>query len=135
MARKFDLTPLLQGGYRPFLLVPALLGLACCAAVYGLGRAGLAAGLLRGCLLGLLDVVIMISGIKRALPYKEEPQKGLAIMRRYRWYRVAAAASIIILLLKQGSAVLGVFLGLLLIHIFFLINLISIAYRLRKEET
>ncbi len=135
MSKKFDLTPLLKKGYGPFLKLPLAAGLIVCAGVWGLGCGGVAFSLLRGCVLGLADGAIMLKGIKKALPFKDEPQKGLAIMRRYRWYRVAAASAVIILLLKQGSAVTGVFIGLLLMHIFFIINMIFIAYRLDKEET
>ncbi len=135
MSKKFDLTPLLKKRYGPFLKLPLAAGLIVCAGVWGLGYGGIAFSLLRGCVLGLADGAIMLKGIKKALPFKDEPQKGLAVMRRYRWYRVAAASAVIILLLKQGSAVTGVFIGLLLMHIFFIINMIFIAYRLDKEET
>ncbi|WP_405379178.1 hypothetical protein [Phascolarctobacterium sp.] len=114
---------------------PALAGLAFVAVLYGAGKPDWALALFRGIILGLLDTVILIHGIRKAMPYDKEPKKGLVIMRRYRWYRIIAASSIIILLLRQGSAVAGVCLGLLLIHIFLLFNLTFIAYRLNKEET
>ena len=131
----FDLGPAIKGGYKRFLMGPALAGLAFVAVLYGAGKPDWALALFRGIILGLLDTVILIHGIRKAMPYDKDPKKGLAIMRRYRWYRIIAASSIIILLLRQGSAVAGVCLGLLLIHIFLLFNLTFIAYRLNKEET
>lgn len=132
---RFDLAPLLRGGYKRFLTAPALAGLAVAALAYAAISPAWALALFRGCIIGLLDKVIMLHGIRRAMPYEKEPEKGLAIMRRYRWYRVIAASSIIIMLLKQGHDVTGVCIGLLLIHIFLLINLTFIAYQLNKEET
>lgn len=128
----FDLAPLLKEGYKRFLVAPALAGLALSVLVFLMGYPVGSQALFRGCILGLLDGVIMLHGIRKALPYDKDPQKGLAIMRRYRWYRVASAGSIIILLLKQGHNVAGVFIGLLLIHIFLIINLTFIAYRLNQ---
>ena len=129
---RFDLAPLLRGGYKRFLTAPALAGLAVAALAYAAISPAWALALFRGCIIGLLDKVIMLHGIRRAMPYEKEPEKGLAIMRRYRWYRVIAASSIIIMLLKQGHDVTGVCIGLLLIHIFLLINLTFIAYQLNK---
>ena len=131
----FDLAPLIKSGYKRFLIGPAFLGVLCVALACALGYTAFAAALFRGVVLGLLDVIIMMHGIRKAMPYAKEPEKGLRIMRRYRWYRVISASSIIILLLKQGLDVTGVFIGLLLTHIFLIIHLIFIAYRLNKEET
>lgn len=117
------------------LLNPALGGVALAVLVHVLISPVWALALFRGCIVGLLDKGIMLHGINKAIPYAKEPQKGLAIMRRYRWYRVISASTIIILLLKQGQDVAGVCIGILLIHIFLLINLTFIAYRLNKEET
>ncbi|MDO4920240.1 MAG: hypothetical protein Q4E64_00185 [Phascolarctobacterium sp.] len=132
---KFDLAPSLKSGYKQFLVGPAVGGVAMAIAAHILISPAWALALFRGSIVGLLDKVIMLHGIRRAMPYEKEPEKGLAIMRRYRWYRVIAASSIIIMLLKQGRDVTGVCIGLLLIHIFYLINLTFIAYRLNKEET
>lgn len=90
---------------------------------------------MQGVVLGIMDTLIMIRGINKALPYVKTPKKGLAIMRRYRWYRLIAVSSIIVLLLKQNAEVLGAFFGLLLSHIFLLIQLTFIAYNLNKKDT
>jgi len=90
---------------------------------------------MQGVVLGVMDTLIMIRGINKALPYVKTPEKGLAIMRRYRWYRLIAVSSIIVLLLKQNAEVLGAFFGLLLSHIFLLIQLTFIAYNLNKKDT
>lgn len=129
----FDFAPVVRGGYKRFLMLPALIGLVLVIALHVAGYPQAALSLFRGCVLGLLDTVIFVHGIKKALPYAREPQRGLAIMKRHRWYRVLSASSIIILLLRQGANVAGVCIGLLLIHIFLLFNLTIIAYQLNKE--
>lgn len=91
--------------------------------------------LLQGLVLGIMDTLIMFRGINKALPYVDDPEKGLAVMRRYRWYRLIAISSIIVMLLKQKANVLGAFFGLLLTHIFLIIQLTFIAYRLNKKST
>lgn len=77
----------------------------------------------------------MFAGIKKALPYVKEPEKGLSIMKRYRWYRIFSASTLVVLMLKLKYPAFGVCVGFLLIHIFLIINLTFIAYRLDKEET
>ncbi len=94
----------------------------------------MATGLFRGAVLGGLDMVIMFSGMKRALPFVREPERGVRIMRRYRYYRLLALASIILLMLKMKFRVLEVFLGLLLIHIVYIINLLFVAYPFANER-
>ena len=91
--------------------------------------------LLQGVVLGIMDTLIMFRGINKALPYVDKPEKGLAIMRRYRWYRLIAVSTIIVLLLKRNAEVLGAFFGLVLTHIFLLIQLTFIAYNLNKKDT
>ncbi|MER2139208.1 MAG: hypothetical protein ABS965_03675 [Succiniclasticum sp.] len=129
---KFDLTPLVTGSYRKFLLFPFLAGfmLALIAGIFLDREIGL--GLFRGAVLGILDGMLLLLGVRKALPYVETPKQGVRVMRRYGTYRLLAIASIIILLLKQGFNVAFVFVGLLLMHIFFIINLTFIAYRLSK---
>lgn len=130
---KFDLTPLVTGSYRKFLLVPFLAGfiLAAAAGVFYGRNIGL--GLFRGGVLGVLDAMLMLLGVRKAQPYVAEPKKGVRVMRRYGTYRLLAIASIVVLLLKQGFNVVFVLGGLLLTHIFFIINLTFIAYRLAKD--
>ena len=129
---KFDLTPLVTRSYREFLLLPSLAGfiLAIVAGVFLSREIGLA--LFRGGVLGVLDAMLMLIGVRRALPYVATPKKGVRVMRRYGIYRLIAVASIVILLLKQGFNVAFVLVGLLLMHILFIFNLTFIAYRLAK---
>lgn len=129
---KFDLTPLVTRSYKEFLLVPFLAGciLAIVAGIFLSRETGL--GLFRGAVLGALDAMLLLLGVRKAQPYVAEPKKGVRVMRRYGTYRLIAIASIVVLLLKQGSGVAFVLVGLLLMHIFFIINLTFIAYRLSK---
>lgn len=130
----FDFTPVVQKQgpqivKRLFMMgVPLVIIAFICNRVFGMA-------LLQGVILGIMDTLIMFRGINKALPYVENPKKGLAIMRRYRWYRLIAVSSIIVMLLKQKAAVLGAFVGLLLTHIFLLIQLIFIAYNLNQKDT
>lgn len=128
----FDLSPLIQGGYKRFVVRPVIWSLPILVLIYFLGHTDFAVSFFRGIVIGTLDTIIMMHGIRKAMPYKDEPRKGLAIMKRYRLYRIISASSILVLLLKQGSGVAGACLGLLLIHIFLIINLTIIAYRLNK---
>ena len=129
---KFDLTPLVTRSYREFMLLPFLAGcmLAVAAGIFLSREIGL--GLFRGAVLGTLDAMLMLLGIRKALPYVATPEKGVRTMRRYGIYRLIAIASIVVLLLKQGFNVVFVLVGLLLMHILFIFNLIFIAYRLTK---
>ena len=130
---KFDLTPLIKSSYRQFLLAPLLAGTGV-AALAGIFFGGVVAlGLFRGALLGTLDAGIMLFGVRRALPYVNEPKKGIRKMRRNGFVRFVVISSFIVLLFKQGSDVMFVFVGLLLMHILFIINLTFIASRLSKD--
>ena len=113
----FDLSPLIQGGYKRFVVRPALWSLPVLVLIYFMGYPDFALSFFRGIVIGTL---------------KDQPRKGLAIMKRYRLYRIISASSLIVLLLKQGSGVAGACLGLLLTHILLIINLTIIAYRLNK---
>ena len=129
---KFDLTPLVTRSYREFLLRPCLAAfvLAVAAGVVLSRETGL--GLFRGGVLGALDAMLLLLGVRKAQPYVAEPEKGVRVMRRYGTYRLIAIASIVVLLLKQGFNVAFVLAGLLLMHILFIFNLTFIAYRLSK---
>lgn len=129
---KFDLTPLIKSSYRQFLLAPLLAGTGVAALAAVFFGAEVALGLFRGALLGGLDGGIMLLGVRKSLPYVKEPKKGIRKMRRYGFVRFVVISSFIVLLFKQGSDVLFVFMGLLLMHIFFIINLTFIASRLSK---
>ncbi len=132
---KFDMTPLFSQGSNKIILRLAVCSLPLVVLVLAAGYREFAVSLFRGVVLGLLDTLIMFAGIKKALPYVHEPSKGLAVMRRFRWYRLLSASLAIVLMLKLKFQVLGVVFGFLLIHIFLIFNLIFIAYRLDKEET
>ena len=129
---KFDLTPLIKSSYRQFLLAPLLAGTGVAALAGLFFGAEVALGLFRGALLGGLDGGIMLLGVRKSLPYVREPKKGIRKMRRYGFVRFVVISSFIVLLFKQGSDVLFVFMGLLLMHIFFIINFTFIASRLSK---
>lgn len=130
--KSFDFSPLLIGGYKKFVVGPALWSVPILALVYFLGYKAFAISFFYGIIIGLLDNVIMITGMRKALPYDKDPQRGLAIMKRYRVYRIISASTLVVLLLKQGHNVVGTCIGLLLTHIFLIINLTIIAYRLNK---
>ena len=83
---------------------------------------------------GRYDRSILFLGIKKSLPYVEVPKQGLKIMKRFRWARLAAAAAFIITMLRMKLAVHGAFGGFLLIHIFFILNLLFIAYQHQNER-
>lgn len=68
------------------------------------------------------------------MPYVEYPEQGLKVMKRFRWLRVASAACFIIVMLRMKMPVLGAFGGFLLVHIFFILNLLFIAYQLTNER-
>ena len=133
----FDLTPLVQaGGYKVIgrLFVSAMPLVIAAALLVG---HDFSVSLFRGVVIGVLDTVIMFHGMKRALPYVKNPQKGISIMGRYRIYRLMSAGSIFVLMLRMKYPVFGASLGFLLIHIFLIINLLFFAYRLnngRKRE-
>lgn len=130
---RFDLTPLITRSYRQFLLAPLLAGTGVAALAGMFFGAEVALGLFRGTLLGGLDGGIMLLGVRKSLPYVREPKKGIRKMRRYGFVRFVVISFFIVLLFKQGSDVLFVFMGLLLMHIFFIINFTFIASRLSKD--
>lgn len=132
---KFDAAPLIEQNSNKIIMRLAVWSLPLVVLFLVAGHREFAISLFRGIVMGLLDTLIMFAGIKKALPYAEFPEKGLSIMRRYKLYRLLSSGSIIVLMLKLKYHVFGVCVGFLLIHIFLIINLIFIAYRLDKEET
>lgn len=134
MKSNFDLAPVIKAGSGKFIARVAVFPLIIAAAAAVSGHGDVATGLFRGTVLGVLDLLILFAGMKKSLPYADEPEKGVKIMRRYRYYRLIAIASIIILMLRMKFPVFNVFLGLLLIHIFFIGNLLFVAYRLNNER-
>ena len=131
--KSFDLTPLVQRDGYGIIKKVALTAVPIPIIIYILGWHELAISLFRGEVIGVIDTFIMLTGIKKALPYAKTPKIGLNIMKKYRWYRIISASTLIILMLKLNFFALGLCLGFLLIHIVLIINLIIIAYRLDKE--
>lgn len=95
-------------------------------------------GLFRGMVVGALDMVIMCSGARKALAFKDDPERGVKLLKRYRYYRIFAAGSLFVAMLKMKYHVFYVAVGFLLTHIFYILNLILnlifIACQLQKEE-
>lgn len=133
--KKFDMTPLIAQGSHKIILQLAVWSAPVILLFLVTGRYEFGVSLFRGVVVGLLDTLIMFAGMKKALPYVDDPHKGLAIMKRYRWYRIFSASSLVVLMLKLKYPAFGVCLGFLLIHIFLIIKLTFIAYRLDKKET
>lgn len=131
----FDLTPLIAKSSNKIIMRLAVWAAPVVLLALGLGYHEFGISLFRGVVVGLLDTLIMFAGIKKALPYVKEPEKGLSIMKRYRWYRIFSASTLVVLMLKLKYPAFGLCVGFLLIHIFLIINLTFIAYRLDKEET
>jgi len=129
------LGPLIANGYTKIALLPAALGLPIVFFLWFCGKRDWAVGLAFGLLLGFLDNLIMLMGVKKAMPYADDPKKGFKIQRRYRWMRIISAGTLIILLSRQGCNVCFAFIGLVLTHIFLIINFTIIAYQLKKRGT
>ena len=131
----FDFTPIIKDQGPKIVKQLLLMGIPIAVVCFFVVSKAFGMSFLQGVILGVMDTLIMFRGIRKALPYVKTPEKGLAIMRRYRWYRLIAVSSIIVLLLKQNAEVLGAFFGLVLSHIFLLIQLTFIAYNLNKKAT
>ncbi len=134
MKSNFDLTSIAKNGGNAFVARIAFCALAVALPLWLWQRSALAHGVLCGVLAGTIDLSILFLGIKKSLPYVDAPKQGLKIMKRFRWGRVAAAAAFVIAMLRLKLAVHGAFGGFLLIHIFFILNLIFIAYQHQNER-
>lgn len=134
MKSNFDLTSIAKNGGNTFVARIAFCALAVALPLWLWQRSALAHGVLCGVLAGTIDLSILFLGIKKSLPYVDAPKQGLKIMKRFRWGRVAAAAAFVIAMLRLKLAVHGAFGGFLLIHIFFILNLIFIAYQHQNER-
>ena len=126
---------MVEKGYLKIALIPAAMGLPVCLLLLLTGQGDWSQGLFRGFVIGFLDNLIMLWGVKKAQPYVKEPGKGFRIQKRYRWYRIISAGTLMVLLSKQGYNVASAFIGLLLTHIFLIIYFIIIAYQLNKKGT
>lgn len=134
MKSNFDLTPIARNGANAFVARICMCALLIAVLLWLWQRSAFAHGVLCGVLAGTIDLSILFLGIKKSLPYVEVPKQGLKIMKRFRWARLAAAAAFIITMLRMKLAVHGAFGGFLLIHIFFILNLLFIAYQHQNER-
>lgn len=134
MKSNFDLTPIARNGANAFVARICMCALLVAVPLWLWQRSAFADGVLCGVLAGTIDLSILFLGIKKSLPYVEVPKQGLKIMKRFRWARLAAAAAFIITMLRMKLAVHGAFGGFLLIHIFFILNLLFIAYQHQNER-
>lgn len=134
MNTNFDLTPVIKSGSVKFLTKITASALFFVALITFLGYDKFAEGLFCGVAAAIIDLIILFTGMKRSLPYVNEPKTGLKIMKRFRWLRVFSAAAFIILMLRMKLHVPGAFGGFLLIHILFILNLLFIAYQHTNER-
>ena len=134
MKNNFDLTPVVRAGSGRLIAKIFFSALGCAAIAYALGYAEFAFSMFCGVAAATVDLIILFTGIKRSMPYVEYPKQGLKVMKRFRWLRVGSAACFIIVMLRMKMPVLGAFGGFLLVHIFFILNLLFIAYQLTNER-
>ncbi len=134
MKNDFDLAPVIKAGSGKFIARVAFFSLIFVVAAAVAGQGSMAVGLFRGIVLGVLDLIILFAGMKKSLAYADAPEKGVKIVRRHRYYSLIIIASVIVLMLRMKFPVFDVFLGLLLIHIFFIGNLLFVSYRLNNER-
>lgn len=134
MKSNFDLTPVVRSGSCKFITKVTIPAIIFVALVKIIGYDIWATGLLCGTIAAVTDLIILFIGMKRSLPYVDMPKHALKIMKRFRWIRVASAAVFIILMLRMKLQMLAVFGGFLLIHIFFIFNLLFVAYQLNSER-
>jgi len=132
---KFDFTPVIQSRRSEILLRMFFMAIPCVILGHLFVSSVFGYAMLQGVVIGIMDATIVMQGIKKALPYVKEPKKGLKVMKRYRWYRLIAISTIILLLLRQNAEVLGTFIGILLTHILYIFQLTFIAYQLEKKDT
>lgn len=88
-----------------------------------------AVGLMLGILFGLVDQWIMLTGIKAVKPYYIRPRSGVIRFKIFTLLRLANATGAIILVLRLKDCTGGLVAGFLLIHILFIITLLTITYR------
>ena len=82
-----------------------------------------------GCAWGFIDTLMMFRGVRKGMTM--EGEKSLQEMHRTLIKRLAFAVMLVMVMLKLGLSVFGVFMGFILSHIFLLCNLIIIAGRKR----
>ncbi len=134
MSNNFDLTPIVKSGSVKFITKILGCALFFVALMKILGYDKFVTGLLIGVLAATVDLAILFRGMKKSLPYVDNPQQGIKIMKRFRWIRVFTAACFIILMLRMKLYVPGAFCGFLLIHIIYILKLLFIAYQHGNER-
>lgn len=132
MKNKFDLTPYIKqhAGTLIFRTAACVFALALLARLLGYNEEAL--GLFRGMVIGALDMAIMFTGVKKAMPYVHDPERGVKLLKRYRYYRLASAGSIFCVMLRMKYPALFAAAGFLLMHIFYILNLLFVACRLEN---
>ena len=131
----YDFTPVIQSRRGEILARMFIMAIPFAIICYFFVSPAFGYAMFQGYFIGVMDAAIMMQGIKKALPYVKEPKKGLKVMKRYRWYRLIAISTIILLLLRQNAEVFGTFIGILLTHILYIFQLTFIAYQLKKKDT
>lgn len=85
-----------------------------------------------GCFCGLMDTILMLQGARKGM--EEEPEKSLGIMHITMLKRMGFLGLIVIVMLRMGLNVFGVFICSLLLHIASLINFLIIALKDKKSQ-
>lgn len=132
MGKNFDLTPYIKqhAGILIFRTAACVFMFVLVARLLGYNEE--AVGLFRGMVIGALDMLIMFTGVKKAMPYVHNPERGVKLLKRYRYYRLASAGSIFCVMLRMKYPALFAAVGFLLMHIFYILNLSFVACRLKN---
>lgn len=80
-----------------------------------------------GCLWGFCDIFLLFRGVRRGM--RESPEASIAEMHRTLLQRLSFAIIAVVVVLKVGLGLFGVFMGFILSHVFLLINLVIITNR------
>lgn len=88
-------------------------------------------GWLVGCFCGLVDILLMLEGARKGM--ESEPEKSLRIMHITMLKRMFFTGLIVIVMLRMGLNVFGVFISFLLLHIASIVNFLIIALKDKKS--
>lgn len=80
-----------------------------------------------GAFCGIVDSILMLQGTRKGM--KVDVEKSLAIMHRTMLKRMGFTGLIVIVMLRMGLNVFGVFIGFLLLHIASIFNFSIIALK------